>query len=50
MLLNINLVTYSGEKSREDILFKDLKRPTGKTKFREGNMQGRGEEDSGELY
>eukprot|EP00261_Vitis_vinifera_P017328 XP_010646959.1 PREDICTED: cysteine-rich receptor-like protein kinase 25 [Vitis vinifera] len=39
-----------GEKSREDILFKDLKRPTGKTKFREGNMQARGEEDSGEMY
>ena len=50
MPLNLNLVTYSGEKSREDILFKDLKRPTGKTKFREGNMQARGEEDSGEMY
>ena len=47
MLLNINLVTYSGEKTREDILFKELKCPTRKTKFREGNMQARGEEDSG---
>ncbi|RVW25348.1 tRNA-dihydrouridine(47) synthase [NAD(P)(+)]-like [Vitis vinifera] len=33
-----------GEKTREDILFKDLKRRTGKTKFREGNMQARGVE------
>ena len=48
--IKFNLITYSGEKTREDMLLKDLKRPTGKTKFREGAMQASGDEDSGEMY
>lgn len=50
MIINLNLIAYSGEKIREDFLLKDLVSPTGKTKFRERNMQSRGEEDSGEMY